>query len=307
MAKPVMVIAGASGVVGRQLIAAAQAYEVRVLSRTASDKGLETIVWNPEAAKRGDEAGLEKLAAALEGVQVLVNLAGASIAAGRLDEAHKRRVLDSRVEGTTTLVEAFKRLRRKPPVWFQASAVGFYGDRGEEELSEASSLQAGFFLSEMVKDWEAAAAPIADQTRLIVGRIALVLAKDAPAWQQFLLPIKYFVGGPLGSGKQWYPWIAADDLAKAILFLIGHGTASGIYNLTSPQPVRQLELSQKAARKLSRPAFMPVPAFALRLALGAVADALLLASAKVLPTRLQEAGFEFTYPDIDKALTNLLQ
>ena len=310
MTLPRLVIAGASGVVGRHLVSAAQKrYDITVLTRTVDGgepAGTRAVAWNPRALRDGDNAALEALSEELENAYAVVNLAGASIGNGRLDAEHRARVLNSRVDSTETLVTAFEGTINRPEVWFQASATGYYGDRGNEVLTETSGPQDDFFLAEVVKRWEDATLPILDDTRLLIGRLGLVLATDADAWQRMLLPIKMFVGGPLGSGQQWYSWIDADDLARGVLHLLEFGEARGVYNFTVPEPVRQADLASKAAAKLNRPDFVSTPAFALKLALGGVADALLLPSAKVMPERLLETGFEFEHGDIDSELDKLL-
>ena len=309
MTKPKLIIAGAGGVVGHHLVSAAQdRYDITVLTRKIDgDEPADTtpIAWNPNAAKEKDESALNDLSKVLSGAFAVINLAGASIDDGRMDEAHQERVLDSRVDSTNTLVEAFRRAAKPPAVWFNASAVGYYGDRGDEVLLETSSAQDRFFLSKVSQAWEDAARQIESETRLIIGRLGLVLAKDAPAWEKFILPIKLFIGGPLGDGKQWYAWIDADDLAQGILYLLEHPEAEGIYNFTAPNPVRQITLTRKAAAKLGRPAFVPAPAFALQLILGRLADALLLPSAKALPTRLEAAGFQFERKTIEEEISKL--
>ena len=256
--------------------------------------------------KEGDEAGLEHLASVLSGAHAVINLAGASISKNRLSDEQKRKVLQSRVDSTKALVAAFERATEPPPIWFQASAVGYYGDRGDAVLTEESGPQESFFLSRVTQAWEDAAKAVEAETRLVTGRFGLVLAKDAPAWQQFLLPIKLFVGGPLGDGRQWYAWIDVDDLARGILFLIENSEAQGVYNFTAPNPVRQTDFTRRAAAKLGRPAFVPAPAFALELLLGDLATALLLPSARALPTRLEAAGFTFERPTLEAELTKLL-
>jgi uncharacterized protein (TIGR01777 family) len=314
--KPLLVIAGSSGVIGNHLInAALSRYDVRVLTRRIDPErrgDVQQVSWNPKAAKENNEQALQSTGNALSGAHAIINLSGSSIADGRLDKKHQQVVLESRVDAANTLLAAFKRSQNPPAIWFQASAVGYYGDRKEEVLDEGSPPQKGYFLSDISVAWENAAKPFEEfvfdkEARLVIGRMGVVLAKDAPAWQKMLQPIKAFVGGPLGSGRQWYPWIDADDLARAILFLIENNACQGAYNLTAPEAARQLELFRKAAKKLNRPGFTPLPTFALRLLLGNnAAEALLLNSANVKPKRLLEAGFKFTYPTIDKALEKLL-
>ena len=307
---PRLVIAGASGVVGRALVhAAADRYDVTVLTRRVSGAepaGARARAWNPTAARDQDHDALADLAEAIAGAEALVNLAGSSIAAGRFGPAHRAELLSSRLTATETLVHAAALAPEAPSVWLQGSAVGLYGDRGEEELHDGSSAGTNLFLCEVGQAWEAAAAPAAERSRLVVGRIGLALHPEAEAWRRLLLPIRLFVGGPLGSGRQWWPWIHADDLARAMLFVIEHDAFEGPVALTAPAPARQIEVTRAAAARLGRPAFVPVPAFALRIVLGRMADELLLPSARVVPRRLLEAGFEFRYGTIQEAVEGLL-
>lgn len=307
MERPRIVIAGAGGVIGRALLdASAERYERVVLTRGGTaPAGVAAVRWSPSAAHDGDETELERLAAVLDGAAALVNLAGSSIAAGRLDEAHVQRLLVSRVQAGATLVEACQRAGAPPPVWFQASGIDVYGDGGEHELDEDASVEGEGPISRVGRAWEGSAEPARAFARVILGRIGVVLAPDAPAWQKLLLPIRLFVGGPLGSGRQWFPWIEAGDLARAMLFLIESPEAEGPYNLVA-EPARQIEVTRAAARRLRRPAIVPAPAFALRLVLGQLADVLLLSSKRAVPRRLREAGFAFEAPTIDEAVRRLL-
>lgn len=311
--RPTMLIAGATGVVGHHLIAAAShSHRIRILSRGRGNpvpEGVaETVAWDPREAARGHERSLEAITQALEGTAVVVNLAGTSLAEGRLDERHRHRVLQSRLDATNALVAACRRAARPPAVWLQASAVGYYGDTGEADVNEATPADPHFALGDVCLQWEAAAARAAEDPRIrqIVVRIGLVLAAAAPAWRKMLLPIKLGVGGPLGSGRQWWPWIDADDVAGAMLHLIDLPDARGAYNLVAPAPVRQLDLVKRTARALGRPAVLPAPAFALRLALGEVADALLLPSCKALPQRLLAAGYRFRVSDVEDEVRRLV-
>ncbi len=313
-----MVIAGASGLIGRRLVTATRAkWDVTVLTRTVDGSeptGATAIAWNPRALCDGDETGLDAVARALDGADVLVNLAGSSIAAGRFGAAHRRRILDSRVDATTTLVAAAQRASQPPATWLQASGSSLYGDRGEELLDE-SSTPGDDFLAETGQAWEAAARPAASFSRLVIGRIGVVFAPEATAWQRLVLPVRLFVGGPLGSGRQWWPWVHVDDLVRAMLFLIDPQRAgvadapppeAGAYLLTAAEPARQVDIARAAGRALRRPIWLPVPAFALRLLLGGLADVLLLPSTRTVPQRLLEACFVFEYPSIDDAARALL-
>jgi uncharacterized protein (TIGR01777 family) len=311
MAPSKIVIAGAGGVVGQRAIEALRSRgSVTVLTRREGGvwpDGVTPVVWDPAAARRGDEAALDRLAAVLDGATALLNLAGSSIAAGRLDEAHRARVLGSRVDATQTLVAAAARAGTAPRVWLQGSAVGLYGDRGDEVLTEASAPGASSFpLVATGTAWEAAAAPAAGRSRLVVVRLGVVFDREAEAWRKLLLPVKLFAGGPLGSGRQWMPWVSGRDVGRAFAWLVEHDEVAGVVNLTAPEPARQIDVTRAAARALRRPVWLPAPAFALRLVLGGVADALLLASQRVVPARLLEAGFTFEDATIDGAIDTLV-
>lgn len=306
-----MVIAGASGLIGRSLVAASKdRWRITVLTRSvdgSEPEGTTPLPWTPTAAKDGDVAHLEGLGRVLSGADVLVNLAGASIADGRFGPEHREAIMDSRLDATTTLVQAAARAERAPRTWLQASGASLYGDRGEEELDERSEPDTSFFLGQVGVAWEEAAAPAAERSRLIIGRIGVVFTPEAEAWRKLLLPVRLGVGGPLGKGTQWWPWIHGADLIDAMLFLIADEEARGPYALNAPEPARQVQISRAAARALGRPAIVPVPAFALRLLLGGMPDMVLFPSTKVRPVRLLEQGFEFRYPTIDAAVEKLLQ
>jgi hypothetical protein len=314
-ARPHLVIAGASGLIGRRLVAAAREHwRITVLTREIEGdepSGSVPVAWNPRAARDGDNAHLDGLARVLDGADGLVNLAGSSIAGGRFDEAHRQRIERSRLDSTTTLVEAARRTDRAPATWLQGSAHGMYGDRGDEILDERAEPDRDFFLGQVGAAWEEAAAPAAERSRLVIGRISIVLAPEAEAWRRLLLPVRLFAGGPIGSGRQWWSWIHADDLTAAMLFLLRTKEANGArvdgpYNLTAPEPARQIEITRAAARRLRRPAFVPAPAFALRILFGGMPDMVLVPSTRVVPRRLLEAGFSFQYPAIGPAVEALL-
>ena len=331
-----MIIAGASGLIGRALVAELKDdWSITVLTREVrgdEPAGTEAVAWNPSAAADGDVAHLEGLSRLLEGADVLVNLAGAPIAEGRFDEAHKRRILDSRVHATTTLVEAAARCEVAPRTWIQASGSGAYGDRGEEDLDERSPL-GDDFMAEVARAWEGAAAPAAERSRLVVARIGIVLDRDATAWKRLVLPVRLFVGGPIAGGRMWWPWIHSEDLVRALIWAIrtpevevrdgelaGEARAAsngdaplrreaveGPYVLCAPEPARQIDLTRAAARVLRRPSFVPVPAFALRILFGGMPDHLLLPSTKAHPRKLLRQGFAFRHPDADAAARDLLR
>jgi hypothetical protein len=299
-----LVVSGGTGLVGRWLgqVARAAGHEVLSLSRRA---GPGAAAWDPAAAARGEGPALDALARALEGADVLVNLAGSSLVDGRLGAGHREQVLRSRLDATRALVLAHQRCARPPGVLLSGSAVGYYGDTGEAEVDEDSP-PGRDFLAEVCQRWEGEARQLEPRARVVLVRIGLVLAPDAPAWEKLRGPLRLGLGGPLGSGRQWWSWIDARDLARAILFLAGHTEARGPFNLVAPEPVRQADLVRQAALLMGRPAFLPVPRLALRLALGGVADALLLASCRATPRRLLELGFAFERPTLGAELVALV-
>lgn len=306
-AKPVLVVTGASGPVGSHLLrAASHRYTLRTLTHR-SDARFEADVaatfWNPEAAAAGNEAELERIAQTLDGATALINLAGAPATAGQLGPTHRERVLASRVNSAQTLLRAYRRAARPPSVWVQASATGYYGDAGETSLTETSP-KGELFFADVCEQWESAAED-AGGARIVTARIGIVLAHDAPGWRRFLQTVKFRVG-VYGSGEQWWAWIDADDLARALLFLIENEASRGTYNLTAPAPVRQGELARLVAERFGISRLIATPASLLRLITGGLADNVLLPSAKVLPLRLQQEGFSFRYSDINSELAKLL-
>ncbi len=315
MSDKTIVITGASGVVGIHLAALAlsRGWTVRTLTRGRSErdpKGLEKVSWDPAAAASGDPAAIAAIAGALEGAQIIVNLAGAGVADKRLTEAWKREVMNSRLDSARALVKAWAACKRPPGFWVQASAVGFYGDTGDALVDESTG-PGDDYLAGVCVAWEEAGREIfavegaRDKVRQVIARIGLVFATDSKPWMGMTTPIRFGAGGPIGSGQQFYPWIDADDLARAVFFLYEKEGAEGIYNFTGPDPVRQRDLVRKIASKLRRPAFLPVPAFALRIAIGDMAEAL-LASNNAPPRRLLDAGFTFDRANIDQEIEALL-
>ncbi len=304
------VIAGASGVVGRHLrqALAALGHDVTIFSRSglrSTEQNERVVRWNPQENAEGKNGGLKPLRDALEGTDVLVNLAGSSLADGRLGQAHRERVLESRLKATQCLVAAYLACQAPPPRWLQASAVGYYGDCDQETVTEASPAGT-MFLSEVCERWEAAAEPARDHgASMTFLRLGLVLAPDAPAFQKLLGPIKMGAGGRLGSGDQLWAWLSALDASRAMIFLADH-PIEGPVNLTAPTPCAQIDLSRALAKQLGRPCFLPAPAWGLRLVTGGVADDLLLPSCGALPTRLLDGGFTFEHPDLASVIPWLL-
>ena len=288
-------VTGASGLIGTALTAALEKRGDRVvpIGRHPSDGG---VAWDL-AARRIDGA-------ALEGMDAVVHLAGERID-GRWTATKKRRILDSRVEGTELLAGALAGLGCPPAVVVSASAIGFYGDRGDEELAEDSQPGTGF-LAEVCERWEATAAPIASpDTRLVLARTGIVCTPDGGALGRMLALTRLGLGGRLGNGRQWWSWITLEDEVRALLHLLDTPVV-GPVNLVAPGTCRNAEFVRALARALRRPAVLAAPALALRAALGEMANGLLLASARVRPAGLEDSGFEFRSPDLASAITELL-
>ncbi|MBI4323331.1 MAG: TIGR01777 family protein [Candidatus Omnitrophica bacterium] len=243
--------------------------------------------------------------AALDGVEAVVHLAGENII-GRWTPEKKTRIRDSRVNGTRVLAESLARLAPPPQVLVCASAVGYYGDRGEERLQEDSPAGSGF-LAEVCREWEAATLPAVQQgIRVVNLRIGMVLSPQGGALAKMFPAFRLGLGGCLGSGRQYLSWIALDDLLEAITFALAAPNLRGPVNAVAPTPVTNRAFTKTLGRLLGRPTLCPVPAFAARLVFGEMAQELLLASARVMPAALLASGFAFRYPDLDGALRHLV-
>ena len=287
-------ISGASGLLGGALVPAlrARGHETLRLVRRPP-RSSDEIGWDP-AARALD-------AAALEGTDAVVNLSGENIAAGRWTEAKKARLRSSRVGPTRLLAETLAGLGRKPRVLVSASAVGYYGDRGSAWLAETDPPGTDFF-GRLCAEWEATAAPAARAgIRVVHPRTAIVLSPVGGALATMLLPFRLGLGGVVGSGRQYFSWIALDDMVGVLQHLLEHDELAGPVNAASPAPVTNAELTKTLGRVLGRPTLVPVPRFALRLALGEMAEAV-LASARLRPQRLLESGYAFRFPELEGAL-----
>jgi uncharacterized protein (TIGR01777 family) len=300
-----ILITGATGFVGRRLCEMLHqaGHTVRALSRdsVAAKQRVpllkEVFPWNP----------LQELPPlqAFEGCDAVINLAGESIA-GRWTAPKKQLIRDSRVLGTKNLVNALAQLSSRPKVLISASAIGYYGDRGEETLTEDAA-PGSDFLAQVCRDWENEALKAESLgMRVVRLRIGLVLGRGGGTLQALLPLFRVGLGGPLGSGRQWWSWIHRDDLCRLIVQILANENVSGPINATAPQPVRQKEFAQVLGRVLRRPAFLPTPAFALKIALGEFADGI-LASQRVLPRRAQEMGYRFQFEELEGALREILQ
>ena len=300
-----VVIAGGSGFLGSALSRslAADGHDVFILTRQAAagarpQAHVSMVPWIPDG-KSGPWA------TAIDGAAAVINLAGESIAARRWTAAQKQKLRDSRILATRSLTAAIQQAPRKPAAFISGSAVGYYGDRGDETLTE-SSAPGTDFLANLARDWEAAASEISHVTRVALVRTGIVLALDGGALPKMLPPFRMFAGGPLGRGTQYMPWIHKDDWVRLVSWMIGNEGARGPVNATSPSPVTNAEFSSALGAALKRPSLLPAPAFALRIALGEMADALLLSGQRALPVRATDLGFSYRYSNIDEALASIL-
>ena len=291
-----IVVAGASGLIGRRLVKELRGRGDEVLAlvrRTQDVEGAQAVVW--------DGRGPGQWRSVIDGADAVVNLAGATVAR-RWNDAVKREILESRTQSTKALVEAIAAAVRKPRVLVNASAVGYYGGRGDDLIDESAGPGTDF-LSGVVKAWEeeAAKAPV----RNVFLRTGIVLSQTGGALEKMLPPFKAFVGGPIGSGRQWMPWIHIDDEVLAIIWAIDHADVSGPVNLTAPTPVTMGEFAKTLGKVLHRPSWAPVPGAALKVLLGEFATAL-LEGQRAVPARLQKSGYPFRFSELSGALEDLL-
>lgn len=295
-----ILISGSSGLVGtalRERLAAA-GHTVERLRRGAGPSQPGWVTWDP-AMNLFDPV-------AAEGADAVVHLAGASVAEGRWTEKRKRVLRSSRVDATRHLVSELSKLKSPPRVFVSASAIGYYGNRGDEVLTERSE-PAEDFLGRMSQEWEAEARGATKfGARVVLLRIGVVLAAQGGALARMLPPFKLGMGGPIGSGRQWMSWISLPDLVAVIEHALGDGALEGPVNAVAPAPVTNRDFSRALGRVLHRPAFAPLPGFAARILFGEMADALLLASTRVVPERLQAAGFRFQHAEVEAALRAVL-
>jgi uncharacterized protein len=290
-------VSGPNGLIGtalRQSLSDA-GHDTVGISRTA---GPDTVEWDP-ATGISDPA-------AIDGIDAVVHLAGENIAAGRWNTSVKHKIADSRITGTRSLVQSLSKLERKPRVLVSASAIGFYGDRKDEPLDEDAAPGAGF-LADTCQQWEAEALAAEELgIRVVCIRTGMVLSPAGGALKKMLLPFKLGLGGVVGDGRQYWSYIGLTDLVRAIIFCIENNQLRGPVNAVCPDAPDNRSFTKTLGKILKRPTFLPMPAFAARLALGEMADALLLASARVQPGRLLESEFQFSYPDLETTLVHEL-
>jgi uncharacterized protein len=299
-----ILISGSTGFVGTAAIAALQreghtiARLARPSQKIAANAAEKSVAWDPVAGTLD--------AAAAEGCDALVHLAGASIADGRWNASRKNLLRSSRVEATRNLFGALGKLQRPPRVIVGASAIGYYGSRGDETLSETSA-PGNDFLASVCQEWERETARGAEfGARVVSVRFGIILAAHGGALPKMLTPFKLGVGGRLGSGRQWMSWVTLEETVRVLQFALANAALAGPVNVVAPNPVRNSEFTKILGKTLHRPALFPAPPFALRLALGEMADALLLSSQRVMPAKLAGAGYQFQQADLQPALQKVL-
>ena len=295
-----ILISGSHGLVGTALIKALETdgHEIFRLVRYAPRSEAE-VEWSPDRYSIA--------LAMIEGFDAVVNLAGESIAEGRWTDEKKRRIRESRVKGTKLLGDALANLTSRPKTFICASAIGYYGNRGDESLTE-SSAPGDDFLAEVCVEWEKATALATEKgIRVVNARFGVILDANGGALAKMLPPFRMGIGGKIGSGRQWMSWIALDDVIGALKFALANETVKGPVNFVAPNPVRNSEFTRTLGKALSRPTLFPIPAFGVRLLFGEMGEALLLGGQRVEPERLKSSGYEFQYSQLESALRGVLQ
>jgi len=300
-----IIITGGTGLIGKALSTAllADGHQVIVLSRNPdkainTPSGLQLEKWDGKST-----AGWGHL---VDGAGAIVNLAGEGIADGRWSAERKKLIRESRVHAGLAVQDAVKQATEKPKVVLQSSAVGYYGPTKDEMITENSPPGADF-LAKVCFDWEASTVPLVQMgIRRPVLRTGVVLSTEGGAFPKMMLPFKFFAGGPIGSGKQWLPWIHLEDEVRAIQFLLNHESATGPFNLAAPTPVTNKEFGETLGKVMERPALAPAPAFVMKTVFGEMST-VLLDGQRAIPNRLEEAGFTFKFPTLEAALRDLLK
>ena len=301
-----IIVTGATGFIGKALCfrLLEEKYDVVALSRS-KEKG-EKIFGTDATVVEWDGKSSEVWQDYANGAYAVVNLAGENIGSGRWTPKRKQSILQSRLDAGRAIVEAAKSVEKKPRVIIQASAIGYYGSRGDEIIDESSS-PGESFLVEVVKKWEQSTQGVESlKIRRVIIRSSIVLGNEGGVFLRLVKPFRLFVGGHLGSGKQWFSWIHLEDEVKAILFLIEREDLSGVFNLTAPHQLIQKDFFHILGKIMKRPSWFPVPGFVLRLIFGEMAKDTLLSGQRVAPRRLLEAGYRFLYPQAELAIKEIL-
>ena len=297
-----ILITGASGLIGKALQRSftEKGYEMLLATR-GEPKTPDQIQWDIEEGFAEGDLGR------LEGLDAVIHLAGENVSGLRWTDEKKKAIRESRVKGTHNVVDTISNLKSKPKVFVSGSAIGFYGDRSDDVMTETSSA-GDTFLAQVCKDWEAESRRAEDSgVRTVLLRTGIVLSKDGGALAAMLTPFKFGVGGVVGSGKQWMSWISLDDVVGAINFALENESLRGAVNVVSPNPVTNEEFTKTLGEVLYRPTFLPLPEFAVNLVFGEMGDALLLDSTRVAPKRLEDASFEFKFPELKTALEHAVK
>jgi uncharacterized protein (TIGR01777 family) len=302
-----VIITGATGFIGnalcRELIVGG--YEVFGLSRNP-EMGKALLPGQVKVVK-WDTKSSQGWADYADGAYAIVNLAGENIASGSWTAERKQRILQSRLDAGRAVLEAVKKAKNKPAGIIQASGIGYYGDSGDEILDETSPPGSGF-LVEVAKQWEKTTQKVESMgLRYIVIRTGVVLGKEGGFLSRIIWPYRFFVGGHMGNGKQWIPWIHIEDEVRAIRFLMEKKDLQGVFNLSSPNPLTSRDFSRILGKVMKKPVWLPVPGFMLRLFLGEMASELILSGQRAMPKRLLESGYEFIYPELEPALRELFR
>lgn len=296
-----ILIAGSSGFIGSELLSClrGRGHEVVRIVRSESQMTSDAILWDPQHHELTPKD--------FEGFDVLINLAGENVSEGRWTEEKKRKIKDSRLLGTRILCEMVTRLQSPPRLLISASAIGYYGSRGDQFLTEKSPPGKGF-LAEVCKKWEAVTEPATIRGIQVVQlRIGVVLSPKGGALKKMLMPFKLGLGGVIGSGNQWVSWISMDDLMGVFLHIIGHSEIHGPVNAVAPNPVTNRKLTEEIGAILRRPTIFPVPEFLVRMMFGEMGEELLLSSTRVVPEVLNNTGYTFLYPELKDALAYMIE
>jgi uncharacterized protein (TIGR01777 family) len=300
-----ILVSGSTGFLGTALIEVLEREGHAIVRLVRPDTKQRKANGAPLRAVRWDPVGGQFDSLAAEDADALIHLAGASIAGGRWNASRKNLLRTSRIEATRHLIASLSKLKQPPRVIVASSAIGFYGHRGDEVLTETSA-SGNDFLAALCREWEAESAQGTEfGARVVMLRFGIILAAHGGALPRMAMPFKLGVGGRLGSGRQWMSWLTLAEAVGIIRFALANGGLSGPTNAVSPNPIQNADFTRILARALRRPALFPAPAFALRLALGEMADALLLVSQRVKPSKLEQAGYPFAKPDLAAALTEV--